>query len=167
MFELLTVATWFCMPFFTVASIVSIGFFSLCSLPYQCPPFWHAHLENNFIIGSHGDGHPSNTDTPLVAWGAGIKNPGWLISDSLSDDGFRFVDEHKHDMPTPTEWGLRGIERVDVNQADLAPLMVILWILDSFKFCTLVVVVIIFFSHYFFNKSKNLAGYYCWIAMPG
>ncbi|CAL9060247.1 GPI ethanolamine phosphate transferase 1-like isoform X1 [Musa acuminata AAA Group] len=73
--------------------------------------------------GSHGDGHPSNTDTPLVAWGAGIKNPGWLISDSLSDDGFRFVDEHKHDMPTPTEWGLRGIERVDVNQADLAPLM--------------------------------------------
>ncbi|URE33789.1 Phosphatidylinositolglycan class N (PIG-N) [Musa troglodytarum] len=73
--------------------------------------------------GSHGDGHPSNTDTPLVAWGAGIKNPRWLISDSLSDDGFRFVDEHKHDMPTPTEWGLRGIERVDVNQADLAPLM--------------------------------------------
>ncbi|RRT79943.1 hypothetical protein GW17_00011822 [Ensete ventricosum] len=80
-------------------------------------------MENNFIIGSHGDGHPSNTDTPLVAWGAGIKNPRWLISDSLSDDGFRFVDEHKHDMPTPTEWGLRGIERVDVNQADLAPLM--------------------------------------------
>ncbi|WOK96386.1 GPI ethanolamine phosphate transferase 1 [Canna indica] len=73
--------------------------------------------------GSHGDGHPSNTDTPLVAWGAGIKNPRRLISDSHSDDGFRFVDDHKHDMPTPIEWGLRGIERVDVNQADIAPLM--------------------------------------------
>nr|POF00068.1 gpi ethanolamine phosphate transferase 1 [Quercus suber] len=41
--------------------------------------------------GSHGDGHPSNTDTPLVAWGA--------------------------------ECGLNEIERVDVNQADIAPLM--------------------------------------------
>lgn len=29
-----------------------------------------------------------------------------------------------HDMPTPTEWGLNTVERVDVNQADIAPLMV-------------------------------------------
>lgn len=77
-----------------------------------------------FLIGSHGDGHPSNTDTPLVAWGAGIKYPRWLTPSSQSDDSFRFVDDHKHDMPTPTEWGLTGIERVDVNQADIAPLMV-------------------------------------------
>ncbi|XP_073100808.1 uncharacterized protein [Elaeis guineensis] len=73
--------------------------------------------------GSHGDGHPSNTDTPLVAWGAGIKYPRRLIPSSQSDDGFRFVDDHKHDMPTPIEWGLTGIERIDVNQADIAPLM--------------------------------------------
>ena len=41
-----------------------------------------------------------------------------------SDCGFRFIDEHVHDMPTPKEWGLDEIERVDVNQADIAPLMV-------------------------------------------
>ncbi|KAF3338249.1 GPI ethanolamine phosphate transferase 1-like protein [Carex littledalei] len=40
----------------------------------------------------------------------------------LVDDGFRFVDDHKHGT-TPDEWGLHGIERLDVNQADIAPLM--------------------------------------------
>ncbi|CAL0321542.1 unnamed protein product [Lupinus luteus] len=73
--------------------------------------------------GSHGDGHPSNTDTPLVAWGAGVKYPRPVSSSNHSDSGFRFVDDHVHDSPTPTEWGLHGIERVDVNQADIAPLM--------------------------------------------
>ncbi|XP_068642685.1 GPI ethanolamine phosphate transferase 1 isoform X2 [Aristolochia californica] len=73
--------------------------------------------------GSHGDGHPTNTDTPLVAWGAGIRNPNWLSHASQVDDGFRFVDDHVHDMPTPVQWGLGGLERIDVNQADIAPLM--------------------------------------------
>ncbi|XP_028771085.1 GPI ethanolamine phosphate transferase 1 isoform X1 [Neltuma alba] len=73
--------------------------------------------------GSHGDGHPSNTDTPLVAWGAGVKYPKPISSSNHSDCGFRFVDDHVHDTPTPTEWGLHGLERVDVNQADIAPLM--------------------------------------------
>ncbi|XP_043704890.1 GPI ethanolamine phosphate transferase 1 isoform X1 [Telopea speciosissima] len=73
--------------------------------------------------GSHGDGHPTNTDTPLVAWGAGVKHPKRMVHHSHPDDGFRFVDEHMHDMPTPMGWGLTGLERVDVNQADIAPLM--------------------------------------------
>ncbi|XWS40792.1 hypothetical protein CRYUN_Cryun17cG0025900 [Craigia yunnanensis] len=73
--------------------------------------------------GSHGDGHPSNTDTPLVAWGAGIKHPKPISRRGHSDHVLRFVDEHLHDTPTPKEWGLNGIERVDVNQADIAPLM--------------------------------------------
>ncbi|XP_022774429.1 GPI ethanolamine phosphate transferase 1 isoform X1 [Durio zibethinus] len=73
--------------------------------------------------GSHGDGHPSNTDTPLVAWGAGIKHPKPISGRDHSDHVLRFVDEHLHDTPTPEEWGLNGIERVDVNQADIAPLM--------------------------------------------
>ncbi|XP_020218410.1 GPI ethanolamine phosphate transferase 1 isoform X1 [Cajanus cajan] len=73
--------------------------------------------------GSHGDGHPSNTDTPLVAWGAGVKYPRPISSSNHSNCGFRFVDDHVHDTPTPVEWGLHEIERVDVNQADIAPLM--------------------------------------------
>ncbi|XP_050271351.1 uncharacterized protein LOC126714970 [Quercus robur] len=73
--------------------------------------------------GSHGDGHPSNTDTPLVAWGAGVKNPKPISGTNHSHCNFRFVDEHIHDAPTPVEWGLNDIERVDVNQADIAPLM--------------------------------------------
>ncbi|XP_020538218.1 GPI ethanolamine phosphate transferase 1 isoform X2 [Jatropha curcas] len=73
--------------------------------------------------GSHGDGHPSNTDTPLVVWGAGVKYPKPTSSENHTDHSFRFVDEHAHDMPTPLDWGLNGIERVDVNQADIAPLM--------------------------------------------
>ncbi|KAL9275345.1 GPI ethanolamine phosphate transferase 1-like protein [Drosera capensis] len=72
--------------------------------------------------GSHGDGHPSNTDTPLVVWGAGVKSPRPITSNHL-DCGFRFVDDHLHDSATPKEWGLDGIERMDVNQADIAPLM--------------------------------------------
>ncbi|TXG58989.1 hypothetical protein EZV62_016818 [Acer yangbiense] len=76
--------------------------------------------------GSHGDGHPTNTDTPLVVWGAGVRYPKPVSNTNHSDHVFRFVDEHAHDMPTPAEWGLDGIERVDVNQADITPLMVAL-----------------------------------------
>ncbi|KAK9104670.1 hypothetical protein Scep_021514 [Stephania cephalantha] len=77
----------------------------------------------DFLTGSHGDGHPTNTDTPLVAWGAGVKHPRRVSRGIYFDDGFRFIDDHVHHMPTPIEWGLSGIERVDVNQADIAPLM--------------------------------------------
>ncbi|KAK4603811.1 hypothetical protein RGQ29_012360 [Quercus rubra] len=73
--------------------------------------------------GSHGDGHPSNTVTPLVAWGAGVKNPKPISSTNHSHCNFGFVDEHMHDALTPVEWGLNEIERVDVNQANIAPLM--------------------------------------------
>ncbi|KAL2528814.1 sulfuric ester hydrolase [Forsythia ovata] len=73
--------------------------------------------------GSHGDGHPSNTDTPLVAWGAGVRYPVPVSHIHHCENTVLFVDKHMHDMPTPPEWGLDGIERVDVNQADIAPLM--------------------------------------------
>jgi len=82
----------------------------------------------HLITGSHGDGHPSNTDTPLVSWGAGVKYPKPISSSNHSDCGFKFVDDHVHDAPTPVEWGLHEIERVDVNQADIAPLMVVKFI---------------------------------------
>ncbi|KAG0471833.1 hypothetical protein HPP92_016379 [Vanilla planifolia] len=73
--------------------------------------------------GSHGDGHPTNTDTPLVAWGAGVRGPKKQSHGYKQDYVQRFVDDHKHDMATPSGWGLSGIERTDVNQADIAPLM--------------------------------------------
>ncbi|XP_078439538.1 sulfatase and phosphatidylinositolglycan class N domain-containing protein [Wolffia australiana] len=62
--------------------------------------------------GSHGDGHPTNTETPLVVWGAGIRNPSLLSHKNQSD----------HRL-TPANWNLDDVERIDVNQADIAPLM--------------------------------------------
>ncbi|XP_053322409.1 GPI ethanolamine phosphate transferase 1 [Spea bombifrons] len=60
--------------------------------------------------GSHGAGHPSETLTPLVAWGAGVHYP---RSSSLqyTDDTFS------------KQWKLESLARLDVNQADVAPLM--------------------------------------------
>ena len=60
--------------------------------------------------GSHGDGHPDNTRTPLIAWGAGIGKP-----DKRNTSGH---DEFSSD------WFLDSVKRVDINQADIAPLMV-------------------------------------------
>ncbi|KAI8831537.1 Phosphatidylinositolglycan class N-domain-containing protein [Chytriomyces cf. hyalinus JEL632] len=59
--------------------------------------------------GNHGDGNPDNTETPLIAWGAGIAGP---------DRKNAVVDSYSID------WGLDKLKRVDVNQADVAPLMV-------------------------------------------
>ncbi|KAL2916356.1 Glycosyl phosphatidyl inositol anchor synthesis [Polyrhizophydium stewartii] len=59
--------------------------------------------------GAHGDGHPDNTHTPLVAWGAGIAKP-----DRTAPSG--------HDAQS-AEWGLAHLQRNDVEQADIAPLM--------------------------------------------
>ncbi|XP_068092856.1 GPI ethanolamine phosphate transferase 1 isoform X2 [Hyperolius riggenbachi] len=58
--------------------------------------------------GSHGSGHPSETLTPLVAWGAGINYPRH--------------NQMQHDALSK-EWNLESFERNDVNQADVAPLM--------------------------------------------
>ncbi|TRY69909.1 hypothetical protein DNTS_015365 [Danionella cerebrum] len=59
--------------------------------------------------GSHGAGHPSETLTPLVAWGAGVQKAQREASEKYED----------HYL----EWGLEIYRRVDVNQADIAPLM--------------------------------------------
>ncbi|KAJ3411822.1 Glycosyl phosphatidyl inositol anchor synthesis [Chytridiales sp. JEL 0842] len=59
--------------------------------------------------GNHGDGHPDNTKTPLIAWGAGIAEPVRLNSNATVAE-----DE---------VWGIEHLKRNDVNQADIAPLM--------------------------------------------
>ena len=60
--------------------------------------------------GSHGAGHPHETLTPLMAWGAGVRVP--------------LAPEHGVDVPAEMyKWKLAHLRRVDVNQADIAPLM--------------------------------------------
>uniref|UniRef100_A0A8C3W279 GPI ethanolamine phosphate transferase 1 n=1 Tax=Catagonus wagneri TaxID=51154 RepID=A0A8C3W279_9CETA len=56
--------------------------------------------------GSHGAGHPSETNTPFVAWGAGIKYP-------------QKVSAQKFDDTYLEEWKLENWKRHDVNQGIL------------------------------------------------
>ncbi|XP_075843761.1 GPI ethanolamine phosphate transferase 1 isoform X1 [Microtus pennsylvanicus] len=60
--------------------------------------------------GSHGAGHPSETLTPLVTWGAGIKSPQKVSTQQFDDEFLK-------------EWRLENWKRRDVDQADIAPLM--------------------------------------------
>ncbi|KAI2635043.1 PigN-domain-containing protein [Xylaria nigripes] len=62
--------------------------------------------------GSHGDGHPDNTRTPLIAWGSGVAKP--TIYQEGTAPGH---DEYSAD------WNLTRIQRHDVQQADVAALM--------------------------------------------
>lgn len=63
--------------------------------------------------GSHGDGHPDNTRTPLIAWGSGVAKPkvSQVGAASGHEDGFS------------SDWGLNKVRRHDVAQADVAALM--------------------------------------------
>lgn len=63
--------------------------------------------------GSHGDGHPDNTRTPLIVWGSGVAKP-ITVSEGKApghEDGFS------------GDWGLDQVQRHDVAQADIAALM--------------------------------------------
>lgn len=63
--------------------------------------------------GSHGDGHPDNTRTPLIAWGAGLAKP--VTTPGKIAPGHE--DTFSHD------WNLDHVKRHDVEQADVAALM--------------------------------------------
>ena len=63
--------------------------------------------------GSHGDGHPDNTRTPLVAWGSGVRRP--VVARRGRAPG--------HEDGFSADWGLDHVARRDVNQADVAALM--------------------------------------------
>lgn len=58
--------------------------------------------------GGHGDGHPDCTRTPIIAWGAGVREP---VKSGLGHDEFS------------APWGLSEQQRDDIHQADIAPLM--------------------------------------------
>ncbi len=69
-------------------------------------------------LGSHGDGHPNNTRTPLIAFGKGVNKP--VIDHNLP----KFVEEEDNDeIPTTDDWELDHVARHDVKQADIASLM--------------------------------------------
>jgi phosphatidylinositol glycan class N len=63
-----------------------------------------------FFKGGHGDGHPDCTRTPIIAWGAGVQKPN--ISHPTGHDDFS------------ADWDLSAVQRNDIKQADIAPLMV-------------------------------------------
>lgn len=63
--------------------------------------------------GSHGDGHPDNTRTPLIVWGSGVAKP--IINETGTARG--------HEDGFSSDWGLENVERHDVSQADIATLM--------------------------------------------
>jgi phosphatidylinositol glycan class N len=67
-------------------------------------------------IGNHGDGDPDNTRTPLVAWGSGIQKG--TVGIPFVDDGSLKLD------PYYQNWNLNMTQRKDVEQADIAALMV-------------------------------------------
>lgn len=59
--------------------------------------------------GSHGSGHPSETETPFVAWGAGIRH--WRnIRTKQQNNGSVTINQ-------------TSVARFDVNQADVTPLI--------------------------------------------
>lgn len=62
--------------------------------------------------GSHGDGHPDNTRTPLICWGSGVASPN-LYPGTIAPGH----DDYSAD------WGLDHVQRHDVAQADVAALM--------------------------------------------
>lgn len=63
--------------------------------------------------GSHGDGHPDNTRTPLIAWGSGVAKPQTVNQGKAPghEDGFS------------SDWRFDHVQRHDVAQADVAALM--------------------------------------------
>ncbi|PLN76951.1 PigN-domain-containing protein [Aspergillus taichungensis] len=71
-------------------------------------------------FGSHGDGHPDNTRTPLVAWGSGVAKPQYVHDGAVSG----------HEDGVSADWGLDTVRRNDVAQADVAALMAYLAGLD-------------------------------------
>ena len=65
------------------------------------------HGTNN--RGVHGGAEPSETETPIVLWGAGVAKPSSRMS---PDPDARF-----------SAWGLSAFDRMDITQVDACPLL--------------------------------------------
>ncbi len=69
--------------------------------------------------GNHGDGDADNTRTPLVAWGAGVRA---ARPADPKQDAHR-QEEAARDPAYYSDWATDGVHRLDVDQADITPLM--------------------------------------------
>jgi phosphatidylinositol glycan class N len=83
--------------------------------------------------GSHGAGDFSETETPYVAWGAGIRAPQPANSENVwrkVGENEKAISENGWRKGSPRSWEVDHLERADIHQADLAPLMSALLGLD-------------------------------------
>lgn len=70
------------------------------------------------LKGNHGDGDPDNTRTPLVAWGAGLRGPQPATSQQKQSAKVQQAEDSYF-----ADWYLDDVAGVEINQADITPLM--------------------------------------------
>ena len=79
------------------------------------------------VKGTHGDGDPHNTQTPIVAWGPGLISPLHHHHQHPASCRFTTNPSSSHPSPcgspSPPSWHTNHLTRRDMEQADVAALI--------------------------------------------